>query len=311
MTQDHAGTSERNIRAAFFLNLFFTLVEFAGGLAFSSLAITADALHDLGDSFSLGLAWSFERLSGRRPTALFSYGYRRFSLLAAFLNGVILIAGGAFIIWSAVGRISSPARPYAPGMLLFAVAGILVNGAAALRLRRGRSLNEQVVAWHLVEDLLGWAAILAVSLVLMVRDLPFLDPAVSILITFVVLANVARNLRRTVVIFLQGVPPSISLEGVEEHLAGVPGVRGIHDLHLWSLDGEHHILTTHVVIPEGSTVEESVAVKCRVRDAAASLGISHATVEIERAGEACGLAECTGGICRGEDMPPGETGEKG
>jgi cobalt-zinc-cadmium efflux system protein len=98
---------------------------------------------------------------------------------------------------------------------------------------------------------------------------------------------------------------------VEEHLAGVPGVRGIHDLHLWSLDGEHHILTTHVVIPEGSTVEESVAVKCRVRDAAASLGISHATVEIERAGEACGLAECTGGICRGEDMPPGETGEKG
>lgn len=282
-------TSERNIRIAFFLNLLFTVAEFAGGLLLSSLAITADALHDLGDSFSLGLAWFFERLAGRRPTALFSYGYRRFSLVAAFLNGVVLLAGGSLILWSAVPRILSPVRPDARGMLLFAIVGVLVNGAAALRLKRGHSLNEQMVAWHLVEDLLGWAAILFVSLALMVWDIPVLDPAVSILITIVVLVNVVRNLRRTVVIFLQGVPPSLSLQGVEDHLLRIPGVKGLHDLHLWSLDGEHHILTAHVVIPEGSPGEESMVIKCRVRDAAISLGIQHATIEIEQPGEVCGL----------------------
>jgi cobalt-zinc-cadmium efflux system protein len=300
------GTSERNIRIAFLLNLLFTVGEFGGGLIFSSLAISANALHDLGDSFSLGLAWLFERLSGRSPTALFSYGYRRFSLVAAFLNGVVLLAGGAIILWSAFSRILSPVRPEAAGMLLFAVVGVLVNGAAALRLSAGHSLNEQVVAWHLVEDLLGWAAILFVSLALMVWDLPILDPAASILITLVVLANVARNLRRTVVIFLQGVPPALSLQGVEDQLLRLPGVQGVHDLHLWSLDGEHHILTVHVVIPGGRPGEESTAIKCRVRDAATALGIGHATIEIERAGEACGLeSECAMPPCRddGESRP--------
>jgi cobalt-zinc-cadmium efflux system protein len=303
---DPPGESEGNIRVAFFLNLFFTAAEFAGGFLFGSLAITADALHDLGDSFSLGLAWFFERLAGGRPTALFSYGYRRLSLAAAFANGVILLAGGSFILWSAAHRVLAPVRPDATGMLLFAVVGIAVNGAAALRLRRGLTLNEQMVTWHLVEDLLGWAAILAVSLVLMVWDAPVLDPAASILITLVVLVNVLRNLRRTVVIFLQGVPPSLSLQGVADHLGRLPGVTGLHDLHLWSLDGEHHILTAHVVIPEGGSAEEAMAVKCRVRDASMALGIEHATIEMERAGEACGLEACTGGVCRErEDSPPG------
>jgi cobalt-zinc-cadmium efflux system protein len=287
-------TSEKNIRIAFILNLLFTVAEYAGGLYLNSLAITADALHDLGDSFSLGLAWFFERLSGRKPTALFSYGYRRFSLVAAFMNGVVLFIGASLILWYAVPRLLSPVRPDAPGMLVFAVVGILVNGAAAFRLKRGHTLNEQTVAWHLVEDLLGWAAILFVSLALMVWDVPVLDPAASILITLVVLVNVVRNLRRTVVIFLQGVPPSLSLEGVEEHLLTLPGVTGVHDLHLWSLDGEHHILTAHVLIPEGTSREEAITIKCRVRDAATALGIQHATIEIEQMGEACRLREtCT------------------
>jgi cobalt-zinc-cadmium efflux system protein len=299
MSPHPAGTSEANIRVAFFLNLGFTVAEFAAGLLFNSLAITADALHDLGDSFSLGLAWFFERLAGRRPSVLFSYGLRRFSLAAAFLNGVVLLAGGSVILWSAVPRILHPVRPDAPGMLLFAVVGVLVNGAAALRLRGGHSMNEQMVAWHLVEDLLGWVAILLVSLALMIWDLPVLDPAVSVLITLVVLVNVVRNLRRTVVIFLQGVPPSLSLQEVEDRLSCLPGVRGIHDLHLWSLDGEHHILTAHVLIAEGASGEESVAIKCRVKDAAAALGISHATIEIELIGEACSLREgCTVESCR-------------
>ena len=294
---ESGDTAERNIRFAFFLNLAFTVAEFAGGFVFGSLAITADALHDLGDSFSLGLAWFFEHIARRGPTTLFSYGYRRFSLAAAFVNGVVLLIGASLVLRAAIPRLLDPVMPDARGMLLFALVGILVNGVAAVRLKGGRTLNEQMVAWHLVEDLLGWAAILFLSLALMVWEVPVLDPVVSILITLIVLVNVVKSMRRTVVIFLQGVPPSLPLRGVEEHLLRVPGISGIHDLHLWSLDGEHHILTAHVVIPAGSSAEESMAVKCRVRDAATSLGISHATIEMEQAGEACGLEECTGGIC--------------
>jgi len=312
MHHEHEGTGEKNIRVAFFLNLVFTVAEFAGGSLFGSLAITADALHDLGDSFSLALAWFFERISGRRPTALFSYGYRRFSLLAAFANGLVLLAGGAAILWSAVPRLLQPVRPVAGGMLAFAVVGVIVNGAAALRLRRGRSLNEQVVAWHFVEDVLGWAALLAISLALMVWDLPVLDPAASILITIVVLVNVIRNLGRTVVIFLQGVPPALPLRGVEERLLSVGGVRGVHDLHLWTLDGEHHILTAHVVVPGGTSIGDSMAVKCGVRDAATALGIGHATIEIEQEGEACRLErECAAVPCTVDERegpaPAGKT----
>lgn len=298
MPLHHEESSEGNIRFAFFLNLTFAAAEFAGGFLLGSLAITADALHDLGDAFSLGLAWFFERVSGKGPTALFSYGYRRFSLVAAFANGVVLVTGAVLVLRAAIPRLLAPVMPDARGMLLFAVAGILVNGAAALRLKKAHTMNERMVAWHLVEDLLGWAAILFVSIVLLGWEVPVLDPVVSILITLIVLVNVLRNLRHTVVIFLQGVPPSISLQGVGDELRSVPGVMDVHDLHLWSLDGEHHILTAHVVIPRGSSAAESMAVKCRVREAATALGITHATIEMEQAGEACGLEECTGGICR-------------
>jgi cobalt-zinc-cadmium efflux system protein len=286
-----ATRSETNIRTAFLLNLLFTLVEVGGGVYTGSLAIVADALHDLGDSFSLGLAWFFERIAQKKRTPLFSYGYRRFSLLAALINALVLIGGSIVILAVAIPRLFSPEIPDAPGMLLLALLGIAVNGLAAYRMRGGGSLNEQVVAWHLIEDVLGWAAVLVASVVLLFWEVPWLDPALSILITLFVLGNVIRNLRRTLVIFLQGVPPSISIEAVEDAIAELTGVCGVHDTHIWSLDGEHNILTAHVVIDAASTPAAVREVKCRVKERAADLGISHATIEIEREGEVCVLSE--------------------
>jgi cobalt-zinc-cadmium efflux system protein len=292
MVQDPAaGRSEKSIRAVFLLNLLFTMIEAAGGLYTGSLTITADALHDLGDSFSLGLAWFFERIAQRKPSPLFSYGYRRFSLLAALINALVLIGGSILILSVAVPRLFSPVTPDAPGMLLLALLGITVNGAAAYRIQGGKTLNEQVVAWHLFEDVLGWVAVLVVSIVLLFQDIPWLDPALSILITLFVLWNVIGNLRRTLLIFLQGVPPSISIDAVEEALVALSGVCEVHDTHIWSLDGEHNILTAHVVVDAGSTSEAIREIKCRVKERAAALGISHATVEIELEGEGCMLPE--------------------
>lgn len=286
---DHSDDrrSERNIRAAFFLNFGFTIIEFIGGALTGSLAITADALHDLGDAIGLGLSWGFERIARRRRTPLFSYGYRRFSLLAALVNGIILIVGSVFIFAEALPRLLAPEMPDARGMILFSLVGIAANGAAVLRLRGGTTLNEQVVTWHLLEDVLGWIAVFVVSIVLLYRDLPILDPLLSIFITLFVLLNVLRNLRKTLVIFLQGVPTSVAVEEVVATLTAISGVRDVHDVHLWSLDGEHHIMSVHLVVAENSPPAEVHAVKCRAREAAARSGISHATIEIEREGETC------------------------
>jgi cobalt-zinc-cadmium efflux system protein len=283
--------SEENIRTAFVVNLLFTLVEFAGGILTNSLAITADALHDLGDSFALGLAWFFERIAARGKTPLFSYGYRRFSLVSALINALILIIGSVLILAMAVPRVFSPEPVNAGGMILFAILGILANGAAAYSVHRGKTMNETIVTWHLVEDVLGWVGILVVSSVLLVWDLPVLDPLFSLVLTVFILVNVVRNFRKTLIIFLQGVPPTITLKGVEDTLLRLPGVQGIHDTHLWSLDGEHHILTTHLVVGKECTSEEIRQVKCSAREKAMEMGISHATLEIEALGEACEMGE--------------------
>jgi cobalt-zinc-cadmium efflux system protein len=287
MVSSRDGQSEQNIRTAFFINLGFTLLEFVGGFYTNSLAITADALHDLGDSFSLGLSWFFERVAQRGRTAIFSYGYKRFSLLAAVINAAVLVAGSIVVLILAVPRILAPQMPDAAGMIVFSIIGIAANGIAVLRVRGGKTLNEQVVAWHLLEDVLGWVAVFVVSVVLLFRELPILDPILSVLITLIILWNVVRNLGKTVVVFLQGVPPTIAITDVEGALTGVAGIVSVHDTHLWSLDGEHHILTTHVVVGRESGHAEIHDIKCRVKEAAARLGISHATVEMEQEGEEC------------------------
>ena len=198
--------SSENIKTAFFLNLFFTIIEFIGGIYTNSLAITSDAIHDLGDSISLGMAWYFQNLSNKKPTKTYSYGFKRFSLLGAIINSVILLVGSIFIILEAIPRILSPEHSDAKGMMWFAVLGIIVNGAAVLKLRKGTSINERVVSLHMIEDVLGWVAVLIASIIMQFWDIPILDPILSLLIALFILYNVFKNGRESVRIILQGTP---------------------------------------------------------------------------------------------------------
>lgn len=209
---DHSHQTTNNIRLAFILNLSFTVLEIFGGLWTNSLAILSDAIHDLGDSLSLGLAWFLERYAEKGEDQRFSYGYRRFSLLGALINAVILIVGSLFIISRAIPRLVEPEHTDAQGMILFAIIGILVNGLAVFRLRSSKSMNARVVAWHLLEDVLAWIAVLIVGIALLFTDNHLLDPILSILIAIYVLYNVIRKLRETVGLFLQSVPRSIEIE---------------------------------------------------------------------------------------------------
>src|SRR5690606_32552119 len=216
----HAGT--RNLSTAFWINTAFALIELVGGFYTNSVAILSDALHDFGDSLSLGLAYVFQRKSLRERDASYSYGYKRFSLVGAVANGVILIVGSVFIVEESVARLVNPVQPDTRGMLAIAVVGLVANGIAMLRLRRGQSISERVVALHFVEDVLGWTAVLIGSVVMMYADVPILDPILSIGIALFILYNAYKNLRQSFRIILQGIPENVDVESVREKILDVP-----------------------------------------------------------------------------------------
>lgn len=289
---DEQDASVGNLTLAFALNFVFTIAEIIGGFWTNSVAILADALHDFGDSMALLLAIIMQRVSRRGRDETFSYGYRRFSLLGALFNGLILVAGAVVIFFEAIPRIFAPEAVHAPGMIGFAVAGILFNGLAVLRLHGAGSLNERMVRWHLLEDVLGWVAVLITATFMLFFDLPVLDPLLSIGINLFVLYNVVRMLYETTKVFLQSVPKSVSVTEIERRISEAAGVTSLHDTHVWSLDGSYNVLTTHVVVSEGAAFEEICEIKNTVRTIARENSINHATIEVERPDEDCGLANC-------------------
>ncbi|OKL38463.1 cation diffusion facilitator family transporter [Pontibacter flavimaris] len=291
MAHDHhhhgQHQSGSNIKVAFFLNLGFTILEIIGGIWINSVAILSDALHDLGDSLSLGLAWYFENVAKRGRDHKYTFGYKRFALLGAVINSVVLLVGSFIILSEAVPRIWNPQEVHVPGMIAFAILGVIVNGAAVLRLKGGSSLNERVVRLHLMEDVLGWVAVLVGGIILYFFDLPWIDPLLSVVITLYVLYNVVRNLRETMNILLQGSPSHIKPEAVEAKLQEMEEINSVHDLHIWTLDGAYNVLTVHAVATSALPLPQAEELKKRVRSEMAAMDIQHVTIELESPGEEC------------------------
>jgi cobalt-zinc-cadmium efflux system protein len=287
----HNHHNSKNVKGAFFINLAFTIIELIGGLMTNSMAILSDALHDLGDSISLGLSWFMANYSQKGRSRSFTYGYGRFSLLAAFINSLVLISGSVIILTQAIPRLLNPVQPDAKGMLWLAIIGIVFNGAAIFRLKGSSSLNEKVVRLHLLEDVLGWVVVLIGSIVMMFYDVPILDPLLSIGVALFIMFNVAKNLYQTGRIFLQAKPQDIDMEGVIEQLQQIDGIQDIHDVHLWTLDGEYYIMTVHAVVADNTPMSEAIRLKRQIRERSHKREIEHVTVELEFAHEECGLQE--------------------
>lgn len=290
-SHDHSSHSHvhttNNIKVAFFLNCVFTIAEIVGGIWTNSVAILSDAVHDAGDSFTLGLSWYLEKKSTRGRDITYSYGYRRFSLLGAVISGVVLLSGSLLVLSEAIPRLIHPEPSHAQGMLAFALFGILINSIAVFRLRGETSINARIVALHLLEDVLGWAGVLVVAIVLFFKPIYILDPLLSILITAYVLYKSVANLRKTLLIFLQAAPLGIDISDVESQLAHLSGVVSVHHTHSWSLDGTHHVLTTHVVVPTDTKWEDISRIKKEAKQLLRSLHFHHATIEIEVEDEEC------------------------
>jgi cobalt-zinc-cadmium efflux system protein len=287
----HSHDSGQNIAVAFFLNLFFCIIELIGGLFTNSIAILSDALHDFGDSISLGMAWYFQKIAKRKPDARYTYGYKRFSTLSALMNSLILLTGSGIVLFESVQRIFEPAKTNAQGMFVLAILGVAVNGAAVFRLRKGSSLNERVVSLHMLEDVLGWVAVLIASAVMMFVNVPVLDPLLSIGISFYILYNVYHNLRSVFRVILQGKPAEVDEKVIRESLLGLPNVLEIHDLHIWTLDSEYMVLTVHLVVDSSIEKKEQQALRAAAHQMLKEKNIQHATIEIESALEACEWCE--------------------
>lgn len=282
-THHHEAESSK-LATVFWLNTGFALVEIVGGVLTNSVAILSDALHDLGDSLSLGVAWYLQRKSGQGRSERFTYGYRRFSLLGAVVTAMVLLVGSALVIREALTRLAAPETPDARGMIGLALLGIVVNGAAMFRLRGGDSPTERVVRLHFLEDVLGWVAVLIGAVVMWFADVPILDPLLSIGIALFILFNVYRNLRDTFRILLQSVPEGVSEAQLCAAIRAVPGVADVHDVHLWSLDGRYHIASLHVVVPGNEALDSHEPLKQAIREAAAGQSVQHVTIELEREG---------------------------
>ncbi|NTV19084.1 MAG: cation transporter [Bacteroidales bacterium] len=275
------NSSARNIITAFALNLSFAVIELIGGLLTNSVAILSDALHDFGDSLSLGVAYYLQKKSEKKGDKYYSYGYKRFSLLGSVFISVVLLVSSVFIIEESVKRLISPQETNAQGMFILAILGIIVNGAAVLRMKKGKSHNERAVTLHMMEDLLGWFAVLAASIIMIFIDVPVIDPILSVAITVWVLFNVYRNLKETFRIMLQEVPKDVDINKIENELLKIDGVKSVHDLHIWTMDGEKHIMTVHIVTGLTLDSENVTRLKYETRNLIHELNISHITVEIE------------------------------
>ena len=284
------GGAKSNLKLAFFINLGFTILEIIGGFLTNSIAIISDALHDLGDSLSLGLAWYIEdKAEKKEATEEFSFGYARFRLLGALINSVVLVAGSVYIIYEAISRLQNPESVDSTYMIGFAILGVLANGYAAWRVHGGKSLNEKVVSWHLLEDVLGWVAVLIVAIILQFKDWYILDPILSLGITLYILWGVGSRLKDTLYLMLQGVPEDIDLEEVRNKLQQIPNVSSLHHTHVWSLDGEHHVVTSHLVLENISRYKQMDDVRQQALKALEEWEFSHHTLQLELDKEKCSL----------------------
>lgn len=283
----HHDLPTDRIGIAFLLNVGFTIIEFIGGWLTNSTAIMADAVHDLGDSISIGSAWVLNRMGQQPASSEYTYGYRRLSLFGALINGVVLVAGSAWVLVMAIPRLADPVMPNTEGMLGLAVLGVTVNGYAAYKLSQGKTLNERVLNWHLLEDVLGWVAVLIVAIIMQFVDWPILDPLLSIGFTLFILFNVIRNLWATGRLFFQAVPSLEAQEKIKQSLLALENVGSVHHLHFWSLDGEHHVLTAHIKVSSLSSLNDYGNLKRMISTELTSHGLEYTTIEIELDEELC------------------------
>ena len=264
------------------LNLTFVAVETIYGIKAHSLALIADAGHNLSDVLGLVLAWGATALARRLPTARRTYGMRRASILAALANAVLLLVAVGAIAWEAVRRFSQPA-PVSAGIVIWvAVVGIVINTVTALLFMAGRKkdLNIKGAFVHMAADAGVSAGVVLAGIAIAATGWMWLDPAISLFIVIVILIGTWGLLRDSVNLAMDAVPEGVDPATVRHYLAQLPGIQEVHDLHIWGLSTTEVALTAHLVRPEAKSEDALIADTCR--ELHERFGIEHATLQVER-----------------------------
>jgi cobalt-zinc-cadmium efflux system protein len=283
---NHARCSVRErgksrLRLVLVLTSLFFVAEVLGGLWTNSLALLSDAGHMLSDMFALGLSLFAFWLSSRKPSPTKTYGYYRFEVVSAFINGVLLILIALWIFGEAYSRFQEPAAVKSVPMLVIAVLGLMINllGIYLLHEIGTKNINIRGAMFHLIGDAAGSVGAITAAIAISLTGWTFFDPLVSVLIGLLIIYSAWRLLWDVVNILMQGVPPHIDLDGIKQEMLSVDGVIGLCDLHIWSLTSEVESLSAHVVVEDmGRNKEILEKLTCLIRD---RFGINHVTLQIE------------------------------
>jgi len=285
--------ANKQLSLAFFLNLFFAVIELVGGILTNSTAIIADAFHDFMDAVAIGIAVYMDKFSKKPASSTFTYGYRRFALLSAIIMSAILLVGAAFMLYNGFIFINKPREVNSLGMLGLAVLGIAVNGFAFLRIKKGNEhehhhahahtshdANSKAIMLHLLEDVLGWIAVLLGAIVMYFTNWYWIDSVLTIAIALFIAYNALQNLYDTFAVLLQAVPKEIDLQKLTTELSQINHITKINDLKVWSMDGQQHIATLKIQVSTDN-VEELIVLKEQLYTLLDNHKIIDSTIEID------------------------------
>lgn len=285
-SHSHSHRSNKKVLLVSLLILsLFMVVEVIGGIKTKSLALISDAGHMLSDSASLLIALLALNFGRRKPSESHTYGFKRFEILAATLNGVTLLLVAGYIVYEAIGRLVNPPSVEASGMLYIAIGGLLVNLLVAYIMVRGgdvkQNLNMRGAYQHVLSDLLGSLAAVAAALLIMGWGWQWADPLCSLLVAVLILRSGYLITKDAVHILMEGVPKGVELNKIRAALLGHPQVEQLHHLHVWSLSSGLNSLSVHVVVKENKSLRELQVLRAELEAKLIQLEIEHTTLQFE------------------------------
>ncbi|MDP9023762.1 MAG: cation diffusion facilitator family transporter [Candidatus Eremiobacteraeota bacterium] len=294
--------SQTRLLVALILAACVAVLEFWGGVASHSIALTTDAVHVCMDVFALAVALIAAIGAARPATRRKTFGYGRIEILGALFNGALLFAATIVLIYQALLRFGSPVEPHGLTMTVVAAIGLAVNIVIGLTLshHHHENLNVKAALYHVAGDALGAFAVIVGGVVILLAHKSWIDPTLSLFVAAIIVAGVVRVLRDAADVLLEGAPPGIDCIEVEERIRAIGGIAGVHDLHVWSIATGSHALSAHIVLQD-RRISEGALILGELRTVARDrYGIGHVTVQLE-------AEHCDPGgiiICRTDGLPP-------
>lgn len=276
------NANKKALTLSFILIAGFMVVEFAGGLLTNSLALLSDAGHMLSDSVALGLSLAAVIFGRREATQEKTYGYKRFEILAALINGIALVALSLFIFYEAINRLSEPPTVVGKSMMLIAVIGLIINIIVAIILFRGGTkdnLNVKSAFLHVIGDLLGSIGAIVAAICILFLGWNIADPIASMVVSALVLYSGWHILKESVNILMESKPAEVDTNEVISILKAIPGVRDIHDLHIWMITPEFPALTVHFLVDKDT--DRDIILEKALEELTKHTGIHHITIQTE------------------------------